>query len=350
MKKHTTSINEKARSILEISRDEYALCSYIQYRSSDPRGKAAGWCTDTKQEIADFIGISRQGLHKMTAKLVSVRLLETSSKGFQRVTGKWIDTESECKQSLHQSVNKVYTKRKQSLHQSVNKVDEVYKELDNKLEKVEREGERKTPHPATFDKMMSEVERLSVEAKKEKTPSIAGGFPKDPTHTITCVEKTGIPGVITKIVDGVNLGPTNATELTIITGMNESGETYILEHTERVKLPGGPRYPLASNAMEAQKIIENWCAVNGEQIKWSYDAARRKLTAEDLHERLIDFCGHYATTAEKQTLFFLDPARMFQNGLTKWLQRQNKFDRDQAAKPKKEDRQPATLPPNIRRY
>ena len=366
MKKHTTSINEHARALLEITRDEYAYCSYVQYRSSDPRGKSPGWCSDSGDEIAYFVGISRQGLHKMTARLTAKNLIEISGKGGKRVTGMWIDTENECKQSLHKTVNKVDKICKQSLHKTVNKVDEVYKELDIKLDEIEIEGEKeKTLPPATFDEMMIEVERLAVEAKKEKSPSIAGGFPKEeidrligvnrairnqPTHTVKTVDANTIPGTLIRTVEGVNLEPTNGTEITIKTGMNEAGETYVFEHTERVNIPTGPRLPLASNAMEAQKIIETWCKDHGEQIRWAYDAARRNLTPEDLRERLIDFVGHYATTAEKQYLFFHDPARMFQNGLTKWLQRQNQFDREKRETVFAVSETKTNLPKSIRRY
>ena len=225
-----------------------------------------------------------------------------------------------------------------------------YKDVVNNI--IEGNGDKKTPPPATYDEMIERVERLSVEAKKEKAPQVApppltihSGFNEvmdylefvdpcifkdDPTHIVHGVDCQTLPGSMIRTAE--ILEPTNANQITIKTGMNSAGETYIFEHTERVTIPNGTGYPLAQNAMEAQKIIENWCAVNGEQVRWSYDAARRKFTPEDLHERLIDFCGHYANTAEKQILFFLDPARMFQNGLTKWLQTQNKFDREQAAK------------------
>jgi hypothetical protein len=150
MRKRTTNINESARSVLGITRDEYALCQYYHYRAGDPRGKKDGWCGDPKDEVAEFIGITRAGLYKMIARLVEQRLLETDPKtGFVRSTGKWIDTESECKQSLHGSVNKVDKECKQSLHGSVNKVDTHNKvkkdieldELDNSKKAVADAGE-----------------------------------------------------------------------------------------------------------------------------------------------------------------------------------------------------------------
>ena len=145
MRKKSTTINEVAREVLHITRDEYALCSYIQYRQADRRGRA-GWCVDTKDEIAKFIGITRAGLYKMVDRLAKESLLFVEPKsGALQVTEKWIDTESECKQSL-QSKN---DERKQSLHATVNKVDKkssesvnlvtpIY-EVNNKVKEIEEE-------------------------------------------------------------------------------------------------------------------------------------------------------------------------------------------------------------------
>lgn len=160
MKKRTTNINESARSVLGITRDEYALCQYFHYRAGDPRGKKDGWCSDPKDEVAEFIGITRPGLYKMIARLAEQRLLETDPKtGFVRVTGKWIDTESECKQSLHGGVNKVYTERKQSLHSDVNKVY-THNKVEKDIELEERERRESAPAHAP------ENETLKAEKKE----------------------------------------------------------------------------------------------------------------------------------------------------------------------------------------
>ena len=152
MRKKSTTINEVAREVLHITRDEYALCSYIQYRQADRRGRA-GWCVDTKDEVAKFVGITRAGLYKMVDRLAKESLLFVEPKsGALQLTEKWIDTESDCKQSL-QSKNE---ERKQSLHATVNKVDKksgesvnlvtpIY-EVNNKVK--EKEGEINTPQAA----------------------------------------------------------------------------------------------------------------------------------------------------------------------------------------------------------
>jgi hypothetical protein len=132
--KKITVVNEAARAELGLSRDEYALCSYVLYRQADPRQKIRGYCCDTKDDIAGFIGLSRMGLHKMIGRLCAADLLEQEPEsGYLCASEKFIDVENECKQSLQdeiEGVNKVYTKRKQSLRGDVNKVYAHNNELE----------------------------------------------------------------------------------------------------------------------------------------------------------------------------------------------------------------------------
>lgn len=140
IKKGFSHINEYARKSFDISRDDYALCDYLHYRSADPRMKMPGWCTDPKDEIADFVGITRQGLYKVLDRLSRLGLIEMSpSTGFSRATPLFID--AHCKQSLQPTVNKVYTDCKQSLHTTVNKVYTHIKE-ENKESKIENKEDK----------------------------------------------------------------------------------------------------------------------------------------------------------------------------------------------------------------
>lgn len=144
LKKHTTTINEKARQLLRITRDEYALCSYIHYRAADSRQKFSGWCCDSKEEIAEFIDITRPGLYKMADRLQEKNLLELGPMGAFRTTAQWIDAEQNCKQSLQlrpvKTVNKVDTDCKLSLQPTVNKVNESII-INVELDKSKKEEE-----------------------------------------------------------------------------------------------------------------------------------------------------------------------------------------------------------------
>ena len=243
----------------------------------------------------------------------------------------------------------------------------------------EREAEKTPSLPKDFDEMIQRVnaEVSTIEAEKEKispvpaAPSFSGYDISDEADELK-------NGVVRR--DGPNYEPTDFDFYSKVplSDMLEDAPVMLVQSFDGQTLPGalvttveGLRLedttresvialqsrlkisPKAENAMEAQKIIVEWCAVNKEQVVWSYESARRKCTAEDVVERIIDFCGHFSTTAEvgKQLLFFSDPARMFQNGLTKWLQRQNKFDREQSgSKFATPTEQKSNLPKSIRRY
>lgn len=171
IKKRTTMISEVARQRLGITRDEYALCSYLQYRASDPRQKITGWCCDNKEEIAEFVGVTRPGLYKMVQRMAGLELLESGFSGAMRATAKWIDSEQECKLSLQSDkskhtngVNLVDKKCKQSLHEDVNKVYEsiiIKVEEDNKEEKDD------------YKKAATDFSPLEAETLKTPSPSVA---------------------------------------------------------------------------------------------------------------------------------------------------------------------------------
>ena len=126
MKKRTTLIDEQARKELDITRDEYALCSFVHYRAADPRQKKPGWCCDEREDIAEFVGITRAGLFKMITRMEGKNLIEVDTQTRAiRVTSAFVDAE-----------NKVQP-RKQSLHGRVNKVD-----ITNKVYKGDIKGEQ----------------------------------------------------------------------------------------------------------------------------------------------------------------------------------------------------------------
>lgn len=155
LKKSVSLIYERARRELAISRDDYALCDYALYRSADPRSKRPGWCCDTKEDVADFIGISRPGLYKMMDRMAGKGLLEIdAASGFFRATAHFIDT---------QEGRRADVERKQSLQPTVNKVTPQYRGIVRvKEDKYERERERETALPPSG---LSESERYTFGAK-----------------------------------------------------------------------------------------------------------------------------------------------------------------------------------------
>lgn len=180
MKKKITLINETARKKLGITRDEYALCSYVQYRQADDRGRVLGWCNDPKEMIAEFVGVTRPGLYKMVRRLCEQNLLYyDQEKHILRVTPHWIDTEQECKQSLQTGENKC----KQSLQSSVNKVykkgaktvNKVYTPIIEGDYLVRKEGEKKIEFPENLktEKFQTVFIELLEMPKWKKKPASA---------------------------------------------------------------------------------------------------------------------------------------------------------------------------------
>ena len=173
LKKRSTTIHEDVRRFLGITRDAYAFCSYVHYRCADSRQKRAGWCCDNKQDVADFVGVTRPGLYKMAERLADFGLLEICNTGDYRATPKWIDAETNCKQSLQngqaENVNKVYTDCKQSLQKKTKNVNKVYRYAYNiELEKNKIEEEDKLSPPFTPHGSIQIPEtNIALEAEKE---------------------------------------------------------------------------------------------------------------------------------------------------------------------------------------
>jgi len=116
----------------------------------------------------------------MMDRMEREKLIEVEpTTGFARVTGRWIDSVSECKQSLRDGVNKVYSERKQSLQPSVNKVT-LNKEIDIKVDKVDIKVEADKPQPTPKnDFSENEIQGESNLNENPKKPnSFTGGAAK----------------------------------------------------------------------------------------------------------------------------------------------------------------------------
>jgi len=187
LKKNTTTIHEYARLALGITRDEYALCSYVQYRCADSRSKQRGYCSDAKKDVAEFVGITKRGLLKMIERLEGLGLIERSAFGYLGVTPYWIDTDSEYKknnkkgeQSSLKTVNKVHSKGEQSSLKTVNKVHSHNKvKEDIKEDKEDYYVERKVAEAAKqFPEVGNMIYQFEEEKKEvEKTPRARAATP-----------------------------------------------------------------------------------------------------------------------------------------------------------------------------
>ncbi len=138
-----TTIEESARHFLNISRDEYAACNYVQTWAAYPSSKTPGFCNRTRGQMAAFIGISERGMQKMLSRLEGMDLIKRASQSqfLYRITEKWFEVVVAAKdqrtgeQSSRQGVNKVPAWGEQSSRQGGNKVP-THKELNKEVYKT----------------------------------------------------------------------------------------------------------------------------------------------------------------------------------------------------------------------
>jgi hypothetical protein len=121
-----THIYENVRTKMGISRDEYALCNYVQTWSCYPDNERPGWCDRTQKQIADWIGITDRGVRKMIARMEEIGLLKKDlSNANLKITKRWFEAVTEAKvaeQSSSDMRNKVPTDAEQSSSDMRNKV------------------------------------------------------------------------------------------------------------------------------------------------------------------------------------------------------------------------------------
>ena len=362
---------------MHITRDEYALCSYIQYRQADRRGRA-GWCVDTKDEIAKFIGITRAGLYKMVDRLAKESLLFVEPKsGALQVTEKWIDTESECKQSL-QSKN---DERKQSLHATVNKVDKkssesvnlvtpIY-EVNNKVKEIEEEINTPqaafiTTHtPTEFENIRivegqefdleekTNLEPIPPAAKKTRTQKPAGNSTaavcaeiKTPEvldffHAIHAAwgewtdykrrERKGTyksakseAATITELANEVNCDP-EAARAAIQRSIAKTYTGICPDKNWKSATPP-PRYsyedrPQAHTPEQMKEELSRFYNANSALLSEAQNTAGTNYTGDRLRSIVIDFCSNLVRNKREGETFGQHHA-----ALGSWLKRQKEFD------------------------
>jgi hypothetical protein len=77
---------------LNLSRDEYALANYIDQWANFPRNPFRGWCNQTLNQKAAFIGITQRGVTKMQNRLIEENLVEKDSMTARtRTTLRWFE-------------------------------------------------------------------------------------------------------------------------------------------------------------------------------------------------------------------------------------------------------------------
>jgi len=314
-----TTIEESARAELGLSRDEYALCNYVQTWSSYPSNKRPGYCGSTKGQMAVFIGISPRGIMKMLDRMERVELIERLSETlfFHRITKRWFDTvtiakavrKGEQSSSLgdNRKENKVPLRGEQSSSLGENKVLPP-KEVNNK-EVKERDAPAEIQNPSTLKEEISkrdvappgdDANKLVESFRKAgaKTRHDASHFPPGPMANATDEE-------VNELVDR---------------SRRETKEIHAAFSKSKT----------ANRTFEdAEKEIAVWAATDGiETVKHRYDLARRKFNEKDLPQLAAHFCSIYGVPGgSNREQLLRDPIEFFRVGLNKYLTNQNQFDR-----------------------
>jgi len=337
MKKNTTTINEKARDILDITRDEYALCSYVHYRLADSRGKKDGWCSDTKDEISDFIGISRPGLYKMIDRMDLKRLLDVDAPtGFLRTTGKWIDTESDCKQSLQKksngNVNKVSNECKQSLQVASTKLTESVNLVTHtnkvELDKVDIVGERERDAHANSKPSKAEISKRDV-------------APPESPEQITPWNEDLLAAEFLKHIAGET---------------PETAAKHAKEICQKIDMQMPPndraplrydQYPRPTNAKELREAMSAYFKDNPHE--WSDGVLEEGKAKNWPKEKVMDtvtmFCAHQESEGNFKRTY-----GQYKGMIVKWFLNQSRFDIPVQPNGHSVNREQSVLPSNIRRY
>ena len=240
--------------------------------------------------------------------------------------------------------------------------NETHNNVESNIEKnVELEGEqevKKTPPPTEQD--FNKAIDAYVEAKKKKGINPVAPPPSFSAHTmdeyedgepwrranpvlVESFDGQTLPGALIRTAEIIE--PTNGTEITIQTGMNEAGETYIFEHTQRVSIPTGTTFErinmpatldMRPNAQTPTQLVfamvnfyKDW------ETEWKdgvLELARAKQYSE---ERRGEIMGLWAC----HTIKMNQGGNTYQQlnaDLQKWFRGQKDFDRNyNTAQPKK---------------
>ncbi len=300
-----TTIEESARHSLNISRDEYAACNYVQTWAAYPSSKTPGFCNRTRGQMALFIGISERGMQKMLSRLEDMDLIKRASEShfLYRITERWFNAvvtakaERTGEQSSRQGVNKVPAGGEQSSRKGVNKVH-PHKELNNEVIRSEQKERFAPPAPAESDNLKAEEVNRGMYAPDAEA-AVTTIDPED--HVV----KVASPFTMPKRVDTVD---------------------------------------------EAEAIIMEWAKGDGRESvrKWYSDAARQ-CTAVDVTAMVAKFAGVYLTVSDegKRQRMAQDPLQFFKYTFKQFLQNEKTF----GAKfiPNAPTQSSSPVPTNIRR-
>ena len=282
---------EDARRALDISRDEYALCSYVLYRQASSRADVPGWCCDSKDSIADFVGVTRPGLYKMIDRMERKGLMETNPvNGVIRTTAVFMDAENGCKQSLHSEK----TDRKQSLHSTVNKVYTPGAKTVNKVTPIYRNKEdniSKSKYDIVADAPTEDQTVFSIEIfepSKKELLTLKAEKKKNKKAPAPRREKLSTPA---------------------------AGDDYLRTIGQA---PGLQPYQ-AEPTGDPVELAAEWMQANAEQVKIWQERAGTQFDNKRLKEEAVKYFAYYQAKHGPDHMANVRPLYFFQRSFGGWL-------------------------------
>lgn len=192
-----TTILHTVRKRFGISCNDYCVVDAVYFAQNSPKSKMVGWCTLSRQDLADELDLSRQTIITILKKLKDLGLIEENENSFLKTSALWfeavMDSKSTTRKETLHPVKKLDTPLsnnftpscKETLHHPVKKLDTPPLVKENKLNNYtspmrEREVGDDEAEKVSDWRLAEKVEMTAViEAKQEIPPKVA---PKAPPY------------------------------------------------------------------------------------------------------------------------------------------------------------------------
>ena len=174
-----TTILHNVRKRFKITCNEYCVVDLILFRQNDPKTKKHGWCTLSRQDMADELDFSRQTIITILNKVKEMGLIEEDDTFYLRVTPLWYDAiskpakqDAESQESV-QGVKKLYTPNasenegcKESV-QGVKNLDRVSNNLTGNRKETLQQGVKTFDTPPYIEENKEIINTSSSSAREE---------------------------------------------------------------------------------------------------------------------------------------------------------------------------------------
>lgn len=90
-----TTIIHAVRRRLGITCNEYCVVDTVCFKMNDPKSRQPGWCTQSRQELADELGFAKRTIQNMVGDLKEAGLIEENEFFYLRTTPLWFEALSD---------------------------------------------------------------------------------------------------------------------------------------------------------------------------------------------------------------------------------------------------------------